>query len=61
MAMVTARFSAVCEQTVAAQPRIIEFTPYVPIVKITLKELVSLKGYNKAVELSHRKVSNADI
>ena len=34
MAIVTAFFSNVCEHTVAAQPRMIELTPYVPMVKM---------------------------
>lgn len=34
IAIVTAFFSIVCEQTVAAHPRMIELTPYVPRQKI---------------------------
>lgn len=33
MAIATAFFSIVCEHTVAAHPKTIELTPYVPMVK----------------------------
>ena len=57
IAMVTAFFSTVWEHTVAAQPRMIELTPYVPIVKMPTNEPVS----TWTVKLTHGDVSGGRV